>query len=123
MGGLTDYMAAYEAVLKQWPVPYEELYVPTRLGDTRVIARGSKDAPPLVLFHPSGGSATIWCRNVGPLSQHYWTLSVDTISEPNKSTLTRPISFRHQRQQFADWAQDLFSSPNTRQPRRSTPRY
>jgi pimeloyl-ACP methyl ester carboxylesterase len=102
-------MAAYEAVLKQWPVPYEELYIPTRFGDTHMIASGSNDAAPLLLFHPSGGSATIWCRNVGPLSQHYRTLAIDTISEPNKSTLTRPINFRHQRQQFADWARDLYN--------------
>jgi len=24
-----QYIAAYEAVLKQWPVPYEDLYIPT----------------------------------------------------------------------------------------------
>lgn len=32
--------AAYQAVLNQWPVPYEALYIPTRFGDTHVIARG-----------------------------------------------------------------------------------
>jgi pimeloyl-ACP methyl ester carboxylesterase len=106
--GEAQYHAAYKAVLKQWPVPYEELFIPTRFGDTHVIASGPKDAAPLALFHPSGGSGVIWIRNVGPLSQHYRTFAIDTISEPNMSILTRPINIRHQRQDFADWMMDLF---------------
>jgi hypothetical protein len=47
--GEAQYHAAYEAVLKEWPVSYEELFIPTRLGDTHVIASGPKDAAPLVL--------------------------------------------------------------------------
>jgi len=50
--------AGYEAVLKQWPVPFEELYIPTRFGDTHLIANGSKDTPALVLLHPAGGGST-----------------------------------------------------------------
>lgn len=99
------YDAAYEAVLKQWPVPYDELYIPTRFGDTHVIASGSKDAAPLVLLQPTGGGATIWFRNVGPLSQRYRTYAIDTIGEANRSVLTRPIKSR---QEFADWVVDLF---------------
>jgi pimeloyl-ACP methyl ester carboxylesterase len=106
--GKAQYYATYDAVLKQWPVPYEELYIPTRFGETHVIASGSKEADPMVLLHPSGGSATIWWRNVGPLSRHYRTYAIDTISEPNKSSLRRPIHFRHQRHEFADWTIDLF---------------
>jgi pimeloyl-ACP methyl ester carboxylesterase len=106
--GEAQFNTAYEAILKQWPVPYEELYVPTRFGDTHVVASGSKDAAPLILLHPAGGGAVMWSRNVGAFSQQYRTYAVDTISEANKSFLTRPISFRHQRQDFADWMIDLF---------------
>ena len=86
-----EYNAAYAAALQLWPVPYDEFYVPTRFGDTHVIASGAKNAPPLVLFQPTGAGATIWYRNVGPLSQCYRVYGVDTISEVNKSILTRPI--------------------------------
>jgi len=105
--GEAQYVLAYEAVLKQWPVPFNEFYIPTRFGDTHVIVSGPKDSAPLVLIHPAGGGATIWVRNVGPLSQKYKTFAIDTISEPNKSILNRSISF-HQRQDFADWMADLF---------------
>jgi len=100
-----QYYAAYDAVLKHWPVPYEELNIPTRFGDTHIIASGSKDAPPLVLLHPSGGGATMWCRNVGQFSQHYRTYAVDVIGEVNKSVLTRPI---RSHRDFADWNANLF---------------
>jgi pimeloyl-ACP methyl ester carboxylesterase len=100
------YNAAYEAALRLWPVPYEEFYISTRFGDTHVIARGSKDAAPLVLFQPTGAGATIWYRNAEPLSQRYRIYAVDTISEVNKSILTRPIKGHRD---FIDWIADLFS--------------
>jgi pimeloyl-ACP methyl ester carboxylesterase len=106
--GEAQYVAAYEAVLSQWPVLYEDLYIPTRFGDTHVIASGPKDAPPLVLLHPAGDGAVIWIRNVSAFSQHYRTYAIDTISEPNKSVLTHPISL-HQRRDFADWMADLLN--------------
>lgn len=105
--GEAQYVAAYDAVMKQWPVPYNELYIPTRFGITHVVASGPKDAAALMLLHPAGGGATIWVRNVGGLSQCYRTYAVDTIGEPNKSILTRSISLR-QRRDFTDLMVDLF---------------
>jgi pimeloyl-ACP methyl ester carboxylesterase len=100
-----EYNAVYEAALKLWPVPYDEFYVPTRLGDTHVIASGSKDAPQLVLFQPTGAGAAIWYRNAGPLSQHFRIFAIDTIGEVNKSILSRPIKGLND---FMDWIVDLF---------------
>lgn len=100
------YNEAYEAALRQWPVPYDELYIPTQFGNTHVIASGPKSAAPLVLLHPAGCGATIWYWNVGPLSQHYRTYAVDTISEANKSVLTHPVKSN---QDFVDWVVDLFN--------------
>jgi pimeloyl-ACP methyl ester carboxylesterase len=106
--GKAKYYAAYDAVLQQWPISYEEVYIPTRFGDTHVIISGAKNAPPVFLLHPAGGGGVIWIRNVKSLGEHYRIYAVDTISEPNKSILTRPISVRNQRQEFADWITDLF---------------
>jgi pimeloyl-ACP methyl ester carboxylesterase len=100
-----QYYAAYDAVLKHWPVPYEELSISTRFGDTHIVASGSKDAPSLALLHPAAGGATIWCRNVNQFSRHYRTYAIDVIGEVNKSVLTRPITSRRD---FADWIADLF---------------
>jgi pimeloyl-ACP methyl ester carboxylesterase len=99
-----QYYAAYQAMLGKWPVPYEELYIPTRFGDTHVIASGAKDAPALILIHSAGSGAAQWFRNVGPFSQHYRTYAVDVIGEVNESITIR--RFRH-RQDCVEWANDL----------------
>ncbi len=99
------YYTAYAAMLKQWPVPYDELYVPTGFGDTHVIVTGSQDDPPLALFHSAGSGAVQWFRNVGPFSRRYRTYAVDVIGEVNKSIPTRKIT---RRQEFVDWMADLF---------------
>lgn len=101
-----EYNSVYKAALKElWPVPYDEFYVSTRFGDTHVIASGSKDMPPLVLFQPTGAGAVIWCRNAKALSQCYRIYAIDTIGEVNKSILTRPIK---ENRNFIDWICDLF---------------
>ena len=104
--GEAQYLAAYDVVLKQWPVPYEELHIPTRFGDTHVVASGRVGAPPVLLLHPAGGGAVIWIRNVGPLSRNFRVFAIDTIGETNKSLLIRRIGVR-QRPDFAAWMDDL----------------
>src|SRR5271157_5084192 len=99
-----QFYRAYEAVLYQWPIPYEEFDIPTRFGSTHVIGSGPRDAPPVVLLPPGGTYAPIWIRNVGPLSQSFRTLAVDIIGEMNKSVPTRPILTHRE---FIEWMEDL----------------
>jgi pimeloyl-ACP methyl ester carboxylesterase len=105
--GKEEYFEAYEAILKQWAVPYQELYIHTSLGETHIIASGNPEAPPLLLFHPSGAGSVIWRRNFEAFSKHFRTYAVDTNGEPNKSTLTQPIKAATQRMQYAAWFTDL----------------
>jgi pimeloyl-ACP methyl ester carboxylesterase len=93
-------------MLKQWPIPFEEFYIPTQFGDTHVIASGSQENPPLALFHSAGSGAVQWFRNIGSFSERYRTYAVDTIGEVNKSITTRKLS---KRKEFVDWIIDLFS--------------
>jgi pimeloyl-ACP methyl ester carboxylesterase len=96
--------AAYEAAMHQWPVPYDDLFVSTTFGNTHIVASGPLDADPVVLLNPGGGSATIWKRNIEPLSQRYRTYAVDVIGEMNKSVPTRPI---RNHMEFKQWMTDL----------------
>ena len=43
-------------LLGRWPVPSEPVRVPTREGETFVVACGPVDAPALVLLHGSGAN-------------------------------------------------------------------
>jgi pimeloyl-ACP methyl ester carboxylesterase len=102
--GKTRYLAAYDAVLQDWPVPYEEIDLPTRLGSTHVIASGAPDAPALVLLPSFCGSATVWRPNVAELSHHYRTYAVDVIGQAGKSVATKRV---RNRREFAGWFSDL----------------
>lgn len=43
--GETEYMAAYEASMKLWPVPYEQMDITGGYGGTHLVTAGPKDAP------------------------------------------------------------------------------
>jgi len=97
-------LTAYQAMLEQWPVPYEELDVNTRFGATHVIASGSQEAPPLMLVHAFYATATVWQPNVAALSRQHRVYAVDCLGEPNRSQPIRPISSRAE---FGAWWTDL----------------
>ena len=98
--GRARYMAAYDAVLAEWPVAYEEVDVPTRLGSTHVVASGPGDAPALVLLPSFAGTATVWRLNVEALSRQFRTYAVDVIGQPGKSRAVRRLRDRHD---YAGW--------------------
>jgi pimeloyl-ACP methyl ester carboxylesterase len=100
----TEFDAAYEAAMHQWPVPYDDIFVSTSFGNTHIVASGPLDGDPVVLLNPGGGSATIWRRNVEPLSQLYRIYAVDVIGEMNKSVPTRPI---RNHSEFKQWMTQL----------------
>jgi pimeloyl-ACP methyl ester carboxylesterase len=92
--GARRYLRAYDQVLVQWPVAYQELEVPTPFGDTHVIASGPEAAPPLVLLHATGTSSTGWLLNISALSQRYRVYAVDILGEPGKTRQTRLLADR-----------------------------
>ncbi len=102
--GRARFLAAYDAVLRAWPVPCEELDVPTRLGSTHVIACGSPGAPPLILLPSFAGTATVWRLNAEGLSRHFRIYAVDVIGQPGKSAAIRRL---RSRRDFADWLGDV----------------
>ena len=109
--GRAEYLAAYDAVLERWPVPYEELDLPTRFGTTHVVASGSTEAPPLVLLPSLAGGAPVWRPNVAGLAAHYRVYAVDVIGQPGKSVQT--LKLRNQGH-LAAWVSDLLDALGVR---------
>ena len=79
------FMEIYDEKMKEWPVPYEDLYIDTQFGVVHVIVSGSEDAPPMLLLHASAVSSWSWKHNVGGLCQHYRTYAIDLIGDAGKS--------------------------------------
>ncbi|KZM72364.1 alpha/beta fold hydrolase [Nocardia terpenica] len=80
----------YREALRAWPVPGEELRIPTREGETFVLASGPRDAPPLVLLHGSGANTSMWRGDIARWATHFRTYAVDIVGEPGLSAPARP---------------------------------
>ncbi|MGW7792323.1 alpha/beta fold hydrolase [Streptomyces tricolor] len=80
------FRVAYDRVLAKWPADREALTVPTPFGETRVNARGPRDAPPLLLL-PGGGGATSasWYAQAAALARIRRVLAVDLPGAPGLS--------------------------------------
>jgi pimeloyl-ACP methyl ester carboxylesterase len=89
--GEAAFLAAYDAAMKLWPVPYEERDIPTRFGMTHVIVSGPRNAPPLVLLHGYMGTSTMWAPNIADLSKDHRVYAIDVMGQPGKSIPDEPI--------------------------------
>jgi pimeloyl-ACP methyl ester carboxylesterase len=111
--GKQEFLAAYDALLKRWPVPYKEYDIPTRFGTTHAIASGEASLPPLLLLHATGTSATLWSPNVRTLSNAFRVFAVDIIGEPGKSRQSRLLE---NNKDCADWLCDVIDGLELQRP-------
>jgi pimeloyl-ACP methyl ester carboxylesterase len=90
--GEAIFLAAYNTALKFWPVPCEEIEIPTRSGTTHVIVSGpTTDAPPLVLLHGYMATSMMWAPNIADLSRDYRVYAIDVMGQPSKSIPHEPM--------------------------------
>jgi pimeloyl-ACP methyl ester carboxylesterase len=82
--------ALYRQVLDGWPQPKTELRLPTREGETFVVASGNEDAPPLVLLHGAQSNAAAWMFDTALWSRAFRCYAVDMIGEAGFSAPSRP---------------------------------
>lgn len=80
----------YLDALRAWPVPHDEVRVPTPEGETFVLVSGPAAAPPLVLLHGSGSNSAEWAARIPSLAERFRVYAVDLIGEPGMSAETRP---------------------------------
>ena len=98
--GQAAFLAAYDAAMKSWPVPYEEIDIPGRFGTTHVVVSGPKDASPLVLLHGYMATSTMWSPNIVDFAKDYRVYALDVMGQPGKSIPTEPIC---DAAQYAAW--------------------
>jgi pimeloyl-ACP methyl ester carboxylesterase len=98
--------ALYRQALQRWPVPNRQLLVPTRQGDTFVIASGEPNETPIVLLHGSGTNSAVWMRDVAELAERYRVYAIDVIGEPGLSAPSRPPLTSDA---YAAWLDDVWT--------------
>lgn len=99
------YMAAYDAVLAQWPVAYETMELSTRFGETHIVASGPKDATPLLLLPGNFDCSLSWFHSIVSLSAAHRVYALDTIGDVGKS---RACQLPASREDYANWLADIF---------------
>jgi pimeloyl-ACP methyl ester carboxylesterase len=102
--GQAQYLAAYQASLRLWPVPYQAMDIPGRFGCTHLVASGPQGAPVLVLLHGYFASLTMWSPNIADLSRDYRVYAVDVMGQPSRSIPGQPI---RSRADFVEWLTTL----------------
>lgn len=100
------YFNAYDATLKVWDVPFEELYIPTTHGTAHVVVSGPKSGEPLVLLHGMNASSTMWYPNIKALTKDYRVFAIDFILEPGKSYIIKDIE---NIDQISAWYHEIFN--------------
>jgi pimeloyl-ACP methyl ester carboxylesterase len=98
--GEAEYLAAYEATMRLWPVAYEPLDLRSRFGSTHLVVCGPEKAPPLVLLHCYFLSLASWAHNIAALSRDRRVYALDMMGQPSKSIPDQPI--RHLAE-LAEW--------------------
>ncbi|SFN65462.1 Pimeloyl-ACP methyl ester carboxylesterase [Bizionia echini] len=102
---LKPYFEAYDASLKLWDIPVEELYIPTSFGTAHVVVSGPTNGEPLVLLHGMNASSTMWYPNAKALSNAHRLFAIDFILEPGKSFKTGTFD---DVEQIAIWYNEIF---------------
>jgi pimeloyl-ACP methyl ester carboxylesterase len=87
--GRAALLAWYDAALAALPLPVESQRVPTRYGETHLLAAGPRDGPPLLVIHGSNGSALEMAAAFGALAGTSRCHFLDVPGEPNRSSETR----------------------------------
>ncbi len=89
--GEAAFLAAYDAAMAPWPVPYDSIDVRSRFGTTHVVICGPADAPPLVLLHGYMATSTMWWPNVGEWSREHRVYAIDVMGQAGRSRPDTPI--------------------------------
>ncbi len=103
----------YDAALAQWPVPYDTRTIPTRHGDTFVVACGDHDAPPMILLHGAGSCSAIWAADTVKYSRKHRVYAIDLLGEAGKSAPNRPA---WDSPAYAEWLLDVLDALNVQKP-------
>lgn len=85
MGDEAVFFAAYDAVLRRWPVEVRGVDVPTPYGSTRVQVCGPGDGVPVVLLPGGGATSAVWFANVGDLVPGHRVYAVDLMGDFGRS--------------------------------------
>lgn len=104
--GQSAMMDWYARAFERMTIDYEMLTVPTRYGDTHLVAAGPKDAPPVVLLHGTEGNAASWRHQLNGLHADLRLYALDVVGSAGKSS---PIRLSYDNLEYGEWLGDVLT--------------
>lgn len=86
-----SFQELYDRAAARWPAGYSSLHVDTTWGQTHLLTAGPDEAPPLLLLHGDGATATAWAEVAEALAGRYRILAPDQPGNPGRSCSSRPF--------------------------------
>lgn len=99
-------MEWYDRSLQQTRLPYESITVPTRYGDSHMIATGPVSAPPVILLHGMEGNAASWRHQLIGLADRFRLYALDIIGSAGKSA---PNRLSYENYEHGEWLGDVLT--------------
>ncbi|TDE27252.1 alpha/beta hydrolase [Flavobacterium ranwuense] len=99
------YIKSYNQTLKLWDIPFEETDVMTSYGMAHIIISGPKNGEPVILFHGTDASSSMWFPNIKEFSKRYRVYGIDFPLEAGKS-VTNCIKLSNK--ETADFYNEIF---------------
>jgi pimeloyl-ACP methyl ester carboxylesterase len=87
-----QYLAGYDEVIRNWPVPLEAIDAPTTFGTTRLYRTGAASGTPVVFLPGMGGNSLGWIYSSGPVGAKHPVYLVDPVGGAGRSVHTRRYS-------------------------------
>lgn len=104
--GKDEVLKYSDMLLEKLTIPYEQLNINTRHGNTFCIAAGDISAPPMVLLHGSSMNSIMWVSDILKYYQKYRVYALDLPGEAGRSD-ERQLPFTTT--DFDDWLYDVFN--------------
>ena len=107
--GRDEMIGFYDKILTQWPIQNTHISVPTKHGNTFVIASGDPAAQPLILLHGSASNSATWMGDIVELGKQFRVYAVDIPGEAGKSD---QIRFSWDGPAFSEWLDEVLDGLN-----------
>ena len=102
-----EYLAWYDELAAQWPVPSETVMVETSQGSTFIRISGPEEAQPLFLLPGGRGSSLLWVPNIATLAESHRVYTADNIMDQGRSI---PTNEPRSTDDFVAWLDELFDA-------------
>jgi pimeloyl-ACP methyl ester carboxylesterase len=81
------FFTAYDALLRRWELPLDQVELTSEFGTTHVNACGPTEAPPLLLLAGHGATSAVWFAVAPALAKTHRVYAIDLIGDAGRSVM------------------------------------